>query len=238
MKFEYNKFQRNSDNVIISGNGPSLKHINYFNMPNDYDIFRCNQFYLEDKYYLGKRVDLFFFTMLAKDFQYKTYKELTRNNDYDIKGLVVGDTSSRCEFMGTNSLYEWIKNDPSYNFILSNGSKEIWPTMGSYMLICAKVLGYKNIYICGMDFYDSGFLDYGVDCIGKKNLSSFMPLFSGETDIVGFRCHNRNYDKAILKYIKDNINVIMLSGSKETENVLNNFLVNEKDENCIKDIIL
>ncbi|EAH6454264.1 alpha-2,3-sialyltransferase, partial [Campylobacter jejuni] len=41
--------------VIIAGNGPSLKEIDYSRLPNDFDVFRCNQFYFEDKYYLGKK---------------------------------------------------------------------------------------------------------------------------------------------------------------------------------------
>ncbi|EOW2579722.1 alpha-2,3-sialyltransferase, partial [Campylobacter upsaliensis] len=38
--------------AIIAGNAPSLKNIYYALLPQDYDVFRCNQFYLEDKYSL------------------------------------------------------------------------------------------------------------------------------------------------------------------------------------------
>lgn len=49
-------------NVIIAGNGPSLQSINYQRLPKKYDIFRYNQFYFEDKYYLGKIKKSFFKT--------------------------------------------------------------------------------------------------------------------------------------------------------------------------------
>lgn len=48
-------------NVIIAGNGPSLKEIDYSRLPNDFDVFRCNQFYFEDKYYLGKKCKAVFY---------------------------------------------------------------------------------------------------------------------------------------------------------------------------------
>ncbi|EAJ8474776.1 alpha-2,3 sialyltransferase, partial [Campylobacter upsaliensis] len=47
--------------AIIAGNAPSLKNIDYTLLPQDYDVFRCNQFYLEDKYYLGKKLKAVFF---------------------------------------------------------------------------------------------------------------------------------------------------------------------------------
>lgn len=34
--------------VVVAGNGPSVKEIDYSLLPNDYDVFRCNHFYLED----------------------------------------------------------------------------------------------------------------------------------------------------------------------------------------------
>ncbi|EAI2324729.1 alpha-2,3-sialyltransferase, partial [Campylobacter coli] len=43
-------------NVLIAGNGPSLKEIDYRRLPDKYDVFRCNQFYFEEKYYLGKNI--------------------------------------------------------------------------------------------------------------------------------------------------------------------------------------
>ena len=37
--------------IVIAGNGPSLAQIDYSLLPQDYDVFRCNQFYFEDKYF-------------------------------------------------------------------------------------------------------------------------------------------------------------------------------------------
>ena len=48
--------QANSKKCVVSGNAPSLKEIDYKRLPFAYDLFRCNQFYLEDKYYLGNKI--------------------------------------------------------------------------------------------------------------------------------------------------------------------------------------
>ena len=39
--------------AIVAGNGPSPAKIDYSRMPRGCAIFRANQFYLEDSYYLG-----------------------------------------------------------------------------------------------------------------------------------------------------------------------------------------
>lgn len=61
-------------NVIIAGNGPSLQSINYQRLPKEYNIFRCNQFYFEDKYYLGKNIKAIFFDPYPFLQQYHTAK--------------------------------------------------------------------------------------------------------------------------------------------------------------------
>lgn len=46
------------ENVIVVGNGPSLKEIDYSKLPKDFDVFRTNTFFMEDKYYLGKKAKM------------------------------------------------------------------------------------------------------------------------------------------------------------------------------------
>lgn len=54
----------NTDKVVIAGNGPSLASIDYSKLPENFDVFRCNQFYFEDKYYLGKKIKKYFLDRL------------------------------------------------------------------------------------------------------------------------------------------------------------------------------
>jgi alpha-2,3 sialyltransferase len=46
--------------VIICGNGPSLGQIDYRRFDVNAEVWRVNKFFLEDKYYVGKRVDAMF----------------------------------------------------------------------------------------------------------------------------------------------------------------------------------
>ncbi|EMA0254919.1 alpha-2,3 sialyltransferase, partial [Campylobacter jejuni] len=69
--------------VIIAGNGPSLKEIDYSRLPNDFDVFRCNQFYFEDKYYLGKKCKAVFYNTYIFFEQYYTLKHLIQNQEYE-----------------------------------------------------------------------------------------------------------------------------------------------------------
>ncbi len=74
---------------VIAGNGESLREIDYRRIPKNLPIFRCNQFYMEDKYYLGKRVDKWFFR--GKHFleNYYTAMKLKDKNEYEIRKMIL-----------------------------------------------------------------------------------------------------------------------------------------------------
>lgn len=75
--------------AVVAGNGPSLAEIDYSLLPDDYDVFRCNQFYFEDKYFLGKKVKYAFLNFSVILEQYFTYKTLDTNNEYSIENIVI-----------------------------------------------------------------------------------------------------------------------------------------------------
>ncbi|MBT0881304.1 alpha-2,3-sialyltransferase, partial [Campylobacter sp. 2018MI27] len=79
------QFNRTSDNLIVAGNGPSLKNIDLNSMPKEYDVFRCNQFYCEDKYYLGKNIKLVMFNPMVIYSQLKTLNTLISKQEYHVE---------------------------------------------------------------------------------------------------------------------------------------------------------
>ncbi|MPV79156.1 alpha-2,3-sialyltransferase [Campylobacter hepaticus] len=83
-------------NIIIAGNGPSLKTINYQRLPKEYDVFRCNQFYFEDKYHLGKNIKAVFFNPGVFLEQYHTTKQLQFNNEYTIDKIICSTFKLPC----------------------------------------------------------------------------------------------------------------------------------------------
>ncbi|WP_104749705.1 alpha-2,3-sialyltransferase [Helicobacter cynogastricus] len=73
--------------LIIAGNGPSIKNLDYSLFPPDFDVFRCNQFYFEDKYYLGKEVKGVFFNSWIFDVQMRTASQLVARDEYKINTI-------------------------------------------------------------------------------------------------------------------------------------------------------
>ena len=82
------KNQDSKKPCVVAGNGPSLAAIDYARLPKDFDVFRCNQFYLEDKYYLGREVKLAFATPWVLFEQLYTLRTLHYKGEYDIGGVV------------------------------------------------------------------------------------------------------------------------------------------------------
>lgn len=74
--------------VLIAGNGPSLKEIDYSLLPKEYDVFRCNHFYAEDKYYTGKKIKAAFFVIPYFFNEYYTMQKMLQNGDYECENIV------------------------------------------------------------------------------------------------------------------------------------------------------
>ncbi|MGC6406569.1 alpha-2,3-sialyltransferase, partial [Bisgaard Taxon 45] len=62
--------------AVVAGNGQSLAEIDYSLLPEKYDVFRCNQFYFEERYFLGKKIKAVFFTPKVFLEQYYTLYHL------------------------------------------------------------------------------------------------------------------------------------------------------------------
>ncbi|MBC5861685.1 alpha-2,3-sialyltransferase, partial [Campylobacter jejuni] len=247
---------KNIQNVIIAGNGPSLKNINHKRLPKEYDVFRCNQFYFEDKYYLGKKIQTVFFNPGVFLQQYHTAKQLTLKNEYEIKNIFC--STYNLPFMESNDFlhqfygffpdaklgYEVIENLKEfyayikYNEIYSN--KRI--TSGVYMCASAIALGYKNIYLCGIDFYEGDVL-YPFEAM-SANIKTIIP---GIKDFKPSNCHSKEYDIEVLKLLKSiykiNIyalceNSILANYFPLSSNINNNFTLENKHDDHINDILL
>ncbi|MFC6277489.1 alpha-2,3-sialyltransferase [Psittacicella hinzii] len=214
------KIKRTSDNVIICGNGPSLRTIDYDRLPTDYDVFRCNQFYFEDCYFIGKKVKAAFFTPNFLWNQYLTTQKLIENQEYDIEHIVTSTFN--------NPLIEpkTLKEEISYLVDVIDGYDaflshyldidiiliryEIFEhkriTSGVYMILAAMACGYKNIYIAGIDFYQDDL--YAFDT-AKTNILSLVPNIDkkeGKSDT-----HSLNFDMHIIQYLRDHYNLNLFS---------------------------
>ncbi|EAI4827343.1 alpha-2,3 sialyltransferase [Campylobacter lari] len=210
--------------VVVAGNGPSVKEIDYSLLPNDYDVFRCNHFYLEDRYYLGKKIKACFF--IAREFfeQYYMMQKLIQNGDYECEDIVCKmynfqdrkEEVLRENFkyffpMATNGydayfsklkyLSAAIDFDVCYNF------ERVEMLTGTYAICCAVASGYKEIYLAGMDFYEQG----------NSHFYSNYKMDLKETVI-----HHKNKDIEIINFLQKKYNVKIYSICPKSP--INNFI--------------
>lgn len=146
--------------ILIAGNGPSLSAIDYTRLPKDVFIWRVNNFYFEEKYWLGKEVDALYMgghPRVIQSFTNTLMTVLTRR-EYGVKTFV-GRTDNLFKI---NSHYfpildvrkAFITNRDISNFMtLAHMPPGILPTSGILSIFAAIAFGYKEIYLAGIDLY-------------------------------------------------------------------------------------
>lgn len=199
--------------VVVAGNGPSLKTIDYSLLPKEYDVFRCNHFYLEEKYFLGRKIKASFFIIREFFEQYYMMQKLLQNGDYECENIV-------CKMYNFQDRKEKIFRE-NFNFYFPtaiNGYDEYFSKLtklskdidfnvcynfkreemltGTYAICCAVACGYKQIYVAGMDFYENGGSHFYNDKSYNLNSSTI---------------HNKNEDIRVINFLKDNYDVEILS---------------------------
>ena len=144
--------------IVIAGNGPSLKEIDYRRLPKEYDVFRCNQFFFEDKYYLGNTVTGYFFGVSTIESLYATSVFLQERKEYFFQDRYFSSVElDKRYFFTVKSAYDICKEYPKIaHFVADYGiAYFLYPTAGILMILTAISLGYTDIYITGIDFYKS-----------------------------------------------------------------------------------
>ncbi|MBF7044905.1 alpha-2,3-sialyltransferase [Campylobacter volucris] len=207
----------NKKSVVITGNGCSLKNIDYTRLPQEYDVFRSNHFYAEDKYYIGKKIKMALFVVPYFFNEYYTINKLISNKEYECEHIVckMYNFQDRKEkifrdnfkyffpaatngydnfFSKLKKLSDMIDFDFCYNGITTE------MLTGTYLIACAVACGYENIYIAGMDFLDDDYT-YFDNLIAPAGVS-----FDREHPM-----HDKNYDVKIIQFLQDEYNANIMS---------------------------
>lgn len=210
--------------IVIAGSGHSLLKIDYSRLPKEFHTFRVNNFYFEDKYYLGKHVDYYLCGVALLEQQFYNIQALKIRNEYTINSFFVHNH---------HNLFEEGKYKDSFPTVrvcntFKNSIPEIYELIqfhefyykksimaGTIAILTAIGLGYKEIYLTGIDLYNT-------------QSSSAYPFPLGETFIdirfrnsqfknkeemyqLDTRAHDINIDKQILCHIKDKTHVQLYS---------------------------
>ena len=241
--------------LIIAGNGPSLSKIDYARLPNDYDVFRCNQFYFETHYYLGDEIALAFFNPALFFNQFFTAQRLVENGDYKIKYIVsnhmrwftegnffMDNDAFRAYYPNAILLHELIdRNRQIHGFLKYNDTYlSARPTSGALMALAGGILGYREIYLVGIDLYKNGDYAFPHD---KENISHFVRSSNVKDDF-----HKDTIDIECFKRLQSELGckVQSLSPHSPLEELFpfldpienKNFELKPKRENAILDIEL
>ena len=238
--------------AIIAGNGPSLARIDYTRLPRDFDVYRCNQFYFEEKYYLGKRVqgvlfhpDLFFA-------QYHTLKTLEARGEYEFGEIYCNRIFGREAPLMAHPLFGMIFPDALETYRLLEPHSEIYvflkyqdmyfnrcPTSGVVAVLLAALQGYREMHLIGIDFYEGG--DYAFDA-KKENLLKLMPNCKKGAKT---KYHSKGLDLKVLEMAREYFDLKLYNlaledspiGLPRSPVVNSGFILEDKPLDSIKDII-
>ncbi len=259
VKSQKTKVLRKTMKAIIAGNAPSLKEIDYTKMPEECDIFRCNQFYFEEQYYLGKKCKAVFYNPLYFFEQYYTLKQLINKQEYETELIFCSNFNlahledahflKNFPFYFPDALlgYDFIKKLKEFDALFK--FNEIYfqqrITSAIYMCAVAVALGYKEIHLAGIDFYNNN-SSYAFNT-KQKNLLKLLPQF--KTIDSKYFGHSQNTDTTALKFLEKTYKVkfYCLCPHSPLANFIepspppltnSNFKVQNKNANYIKDILI
>ena len=236
--------------AVIAGNGPSLAQIDYSRLPKDYKLFRCNQFYLEEAYYLGRHIDFVFFVKWAMLENYYTMQNLINRGEYSCDSIWCpgnrDDHMAAC-FPALQFGSECVRNlREMFIFLNFWGLYEgVGTTSGTYMCVMAAALGYEELYLAGFDlYYGDNYYAFGVD---RPNLLKINPRVASPSYDGGYGGHAREFDLQVLDFLTKKYSVKLYSLCPTSPlsahfdlapDVGNSFVVEKKGRDSLSDMLI
>jgi len=156
--------------LLVVGNGPSATLPPHHKIPADAVIFRMNWFFLESHYHFGSHVDAWFFSVPNKMLEASLGEEI-RTRRYDIERLCspMQLPSAREGDRWGNQLLDVNLKQYDHWAVISRYprlaryfmSRPGLPTTGMQALGFGLGLGFREVYLSGIDLYESKEARYG-----------------------------------------------------------------------------
>lgn len=145
-----------SKKILIVGNGPSITRIDYRRLPDDIAIFRMNNFFFEDKYYLGKKVDYYYTDYGFLKNQFFNIYNLNERKEYTIN-TILSNGKAKTEYPTTTDITALVNNNQRFREFIFYYNKyyQQWVSGGILSLFAVTELGYNELYMVGFDFYSN-----------------------------------------------------------------------------------
>lgn len=209
--------------VIVAGNGASLADLPAGVIKPDDFIIRTNNFFFEQQFHLGRRVDLAFMggDPRVAPFMFETLYRCRA--DYDLRGWSSHNSSVvRAGMRRFSSQFQPMQYKDAaieHEVLRLVARKGCHPTTGVYAVLMAHGLGAENIILAGMDFYTSG------ERYPFKPGPHYRALMGQDIGQRGLdeHLHNLDLDHAILHVLqaRGDIQLMRIGNNKFLEDVSN-----------------
>lgn len=147
------------NNILVVGNGHSFTKIDFKRLPEQYKVMRFNDFFKEDKYYVGRKVDYCIGYSRCLDDDYYRWRTVNMAGEYEIDMINGIYTTVLFEpnkhFPTVKLATHLIQQNPAiaeFRSFYEYYHEQYLPT-GIQGIALAAVLGFKNIYLAGFDFF-------------------------------------------------------------------------------------
>ena len=156
--------------LVIAGNGPSAALPPHRRLPADPVVFRMNWFFLESHYHFGSHVDAWFFSVPNQTLEESIAQEI-RTGRYQVDRLLSpmqlpsgrdGDGwGAQLLGAGVDQQDHWAAISRHPRLARRFMSRPGLPTTGLQALGFALAVGFRDIYLSGIDLYESKEARYG-----------------------------------------------------------------------------
>jgi alpha-2,3 sialyltransferase len=146
--------------ILVVGNGPSAAAIDFRRLPRNVKFMRMTNFFFEEKYYAGKRVDYYTEYIKRLDNQYFNIRSLAERKEYDIDMQNVYITvmfEANKHFPSVKMATPLIQQNPAvaeFRCFYEYYYGQYLPT-GIAAIALAASLGFKQVYLTGFDFFSN-----------------------------------------------------------------------------------
>ncbi|CAM3634599.1 glycosyltransferase [Isoptericola cucumis] len=155
--------------LLIVGNGPSSAMPPYHRIPADVVVFRMNWFFLESNYHFGDRVDGWFSAVPHERLE-KLLQDEIRSGRYDVRRILSpmrhaahrdGDRYGLEPLTDVDELDSWSVPARDPRLARHFMSRPGLPTTGMQALAFGLGVGFREVYLAGIDLYESKDARYG-----------------------------------------------------------------------------
>jgi lipopolysaccharide biosynthesis glycosyltransferase len=216
--------------LVIAGNGPSAALPPQHRLPADPVVFRMNWFFLESHYHFGSHVDAWFFSVPNQTLEKSLAQEI-RTGRYTVDRLLspMQLPSGRDGDGWGNQLLDVSVEQQDHWAVVSRHprlarrfmSRPGLPTTGLQALGFALALGFREVYLSGIDLYESAEARYGYTvtdtvaaALTAKDLSpGYESAHSIDTDLGFLQACLTEFPDAGVHNLSESVNLSVYLGT-------------------------